>query len=276
MNGAAEPKRGGRRPRTSGKAAAAPGGERRGIQSADRAIDMLMALTGAGGPAGLKDLAERADMPASLAHRYLASLVARGLATQDGASGQYDLGPTAIRVGAAALARVDALAAAAAAMPALVADTGLTALLCVLGDRGATIVRWERSPIPFMTSLAVGAVLPAADSATGRAILAFLPDRLRRSVAMAGGLTGRRLGALDDRLAAVRSRGYDMADSTVVPGLSAVAAPILDAQNEAVAALTLVASSAEKDAALQRATARLLEACRDVSRAAGADWPARG
>lgn len=248
--------------------------ERRGIQSADRAIDMLLALVEAGRATSLKELAGLAEMPASLAHRYLASLATRGLATQNATTGLYDLGPTAIRIGASALARVDALASAAAAMPNLVAETGLTALLCVLGDRGATIVRWERSPIPFATSLAVGAVLPATGSATGRSILAFLPERLRRNViARAPEADDSVAGALDDRLATIRARGYDTADSTVVPGLSAVSAPILDAQNEAVAAITLVASHTEKDKALKKAIARLIDTCAGISRAAGSDLP---
>ncbi|MFX6201581.1 helix-turn-helix domain-containing protein, partial [Acinetobacter baumannii] len=85
---------------------------RRGIGSADKAVDMLVALIGAGRAVPLRELARATDMPASLAHRYLSSLVARRLARQDGATGYYDLGPLAIRLGAEALSRVDPLALA--------------------------------------------------------------------------------------------------------------------------------------------------------------------
>jgi DNA-binding IclR family transcriptional regulator len=246
------------------------GQERRGIQSADKAIDVLLALVEAGQAAPLKDLARIADMPTSLAHRYLASLVARGLATQDTRTGLYDIGPLAIRIGAAALSRVDALTLAGDAMPRLVADTGLTALLSVMGERGPTIIRWERSHVPFMTTLAVGAVLPLEGSATGRAMLAFLPERLRNQLLSANGIG--MTDALRQRFMAIRASGYDTADSTVVPGLSAVSSPIVDAQDEAVAALTLVGSNKDVGGRASDATHILLDACVQISRACGSRW----
>jgi DNA-binding IclR family transcriptional regulator len=245
--------------------------ERRGIQSADKSSDVLLALVDAGGAAPLRDLAHTLGMPASLVHRYLASLVASGLAVQNQASGLYDLGPSALRIGAAALARVDALHLTADAMPELVAATRLTALLNVLGDRGPTIVRWERNPVPFFTTLAVGSVLPLTGSASGRAILAFTPERVR------GGLIAASLepgdneaeAKLSDRLSQIRKRGYDTTDSTVVPGLSAISAPILDLQNEAVASLTLIGGRADVARAGDAAIAQLLQTATRISRRCG-------
>jgi DNA-binding IclR family transcriptional regulator len=229
-----------------------------------------MALVEAGQGTPLRVLARTIDMPASLAHRYLASLIASGLAVQNEVTGLYDLGPNAIRIGASALARVDPLRLASEAMPELVAVTGLTVLLTVLGDRGPTIIRWERSYVPFFTTLAVGSVLPLTGSASGRAILAFTPDRIRdkliASLAPGQGDDSRKLA---ERFARIRKRGYDTTDSTVVPGLSAVSAPILDLQNEAVAAVTLVGARTDVEQAGSRAIERLLETTKKVSRACG-------
>lgn len=246
-------------------------GARRGIQSADKTIAVLRALVKAGGSAPLRDLARVAGLPASLAHRYLSSLVAGGLAIQDPQNGHYGIGPLAIRMGAAALARVDALTIAAAALPALAADTGLTALLCVLGERGPVVVRWERSPIPLFTTLAVGSTLPLTGSATGRSILAFLPRRIsevRVKADMAG--AGRRaLAAMFGRLAIVARRGYDTADSEVVPGLSAVSAPVLNAQDEAVAAITLFGGGRDVARGSAAAIRALLQTVERTSHACG-------
>jgi DNA-binding IclR family transcriptional regulator len=256
--------------------------ERRGIQSADKAIEVLLALVDAGHAAPLKELARLADMPTSLAHRYLASLIARGLAVQNPATGLYDLGPLAIRVGAAALARVDALALAAAAMPQLAIETGLTVMLNVLGDRGPTIVRWERSRVPFVTTLAVGAVLPLTGSASGRVILAFLPARVRdRLIQEFDGEAGdteakARRQALLQRFDEIRRTGLDTADSTVIPGLSAISAPVLDAQNEAVASLTLVGSGADVGRVQSAALEHLRRTAEQVSRSCGSTWTFAG
>jgi DNA-binding IclR family transcriptional regulator len=244
--------------------------ERRGIQSADKAAEVLMALVETGA-VPLRDLARAVDMPTSLAHRYLASLMASGLATQNAVTGLYDLGPSAIRIGAAAIARVAPLRLAGEAMAALVARTGLTALLTVLGDRGPTIIRWERSYVPFVTTLAVGSTLPLTGSASGRALLAFMPDRVTKKLIQLNASPNKNESAakLAERFLLIRKRGFDTADSTVVPGLSAISAPILDLQNEAVASLTLVGAHADVVRAGSMAIAALLATAGEVSRACG-------
>ena len=244
--------------------------ERRGIQSADKAAEVLMALVETGA-VPLRELAGAVDMPTSLAHRYLASLMASGLATQNAVTGLYDLGPSASRIGAAAIARVAPLRLAGEAMPALVARTGLTALLTVLGDRGPTIIRWERSYVPFVTTLAVGSTLPLTGSASGRALLAFTPERVRTRLIELNASSNKNESEtkLAQRFILIRKRGFDTADSTVVPGLSAISAPVLDLQNEAVASLTLVGAHTDVVRAGSGAVAALLESAAEISRACG-------
>lgn len=249
-------------------------GPRRGIGSAEKAIDVLVALTDAGRAVPLRDLARATDLPASLVHRYLSSLVARGLARQDAVSGFYDLGPLAIRMGAAALSRVDSLGRAMEIMPELCRKTGLTVQLNVLGDRGPVIVRWQRSEVPFLTTLAVGATLPLTRSATGRVLLAFLPPALAERLIGRDAATRHEQDRPDQaqlasRLAMIRDQGFDTADSTVIPGLAAISAPVLDAQDEAVAALTLVGVVREVLPIGDRAIADLVGACNEVSMACG-------
>jgi DNA-binding IclR family transcriptional regulator len=62
--------------------------------------------------ATLGAVAKRSALSASQAHRYLASLIASGMAHQNPSSGRYDLGPQAIQIGVAALARTDVFAEA--------------------------------------------------------------------------------------------------------------------------------------------------------------------
>ncbi|BCQ26347.1 helix-turn-helix domain-containing protein [Caballeronia sp. NK8] len=232
---------------------------------------MLLALVTAGKAAPLRELARAAGMPNSLAHRYLASLTASGLAVQDEITGLYDLGPAAIRIGASALGRLDPLRLAGEAMPQLVADTGLPTLLNVLGDRGPTIVRWERSYVPFITTLSVGSTFQLTNSATGRAMLAFMPSQIRDHLIELAVSKNHEKPPSDllDRLATVRRRGYDEAESVLIPGLAAISAPILDVQEEAVACLTLIGASVEVSSIKEMAIARLVEASSRVSQACG-------
>ena len=103
----------------------------RGVQSVDIAVRLLQVIAAAPGPLSLKDVSDAAGMPPSKAHRYLASFVAAGLVTQKHRSGAYDLGRAALRLGLAAMARLDIVNDAASAMEDLVERSGATALLAV-------------------------------------------------------------------------------------------------------------------------------------------------
>ena len=47
----------------------------------------------------------------------------------------------------------------------------MSSLLSVLGNEGATVIRWERAASPAVTSVGLGTTLPLLKSATGRVLL---------------------------------------------------------------------------------------------------------
>lgn len=158
-------------------------------------------------------------------------------------------------------------------MPQLVASTGLPALLCVLGDRGPTIVRWERSYVPFITTLSVGSTFQVTNSATGRVLLAFTPDQVRDDLIELAVSKNHEQPPVKllERLLTIRRVGYDEAESVLIPGLSAMSAPILDVQNEAVACLTLIGASPDVRRIKTKAIKALVEASVSISRSCGSN-----
>lgn len=264
------------RKRLSGSGARATPKPRRGIQSVGVGLRVLAALCAESGPATLTEVARRAELSASQTHRYLASLMAAGMAQQNGANGRYDLGPEAIRVGLAALARIDAFAQSDPAIAAFTQETGRTTLVAVLGPAGPTVVRWHAGPRPVVTSLTVGSILPLTGSATGRVFLSFLPDE-----EVPGALkrynTGASVKSADVQAIRRRVRA-DMSasvDEMLVPGLRATAVPILDLQGRPALVVTVIASTAVdrgQDAAIAQ---RLKELCRSLTEKIGGRWPAQ-
>ena len=243
----------------------------RSLKSTDTGVRILTALTDADGPLTLTDLAARTGAGASTAHRHLAGFVDAGLVRQDRSGGTYDLGPVALQIGLAALARLDVIGLAEPRLRFIAEETGLTALLSVWGDRGPTIVRWQRAAIPFVTSLGLGSVLPATRSATGLAFLAFLP-----TAATEAALRKQNVGKLADpsTLDRCRSRRHIHVDGTVVPGLRAVASPILDLQGEAAAVITLIGADTTIADPAHKASAVLCDATAELSAALGYRDPA--
>lgn len=226
-----------------------------GIQSLDAALSLLKILAASRTAMTLTDLARAADMPATKAHRYLASFAAAGFVEQRERSGRYDLGPASLSIGVSAMVRNDAINRAADALPNLVEDTGLTALLSIWGDHGPTVVRWERAAAFFVTSLGLGTTMPLLNSATGRVFLAFLPkpvlqDMLRRELALAKKRpdafrdTRTDPPGLEDLAGRTRDDGFASVDGRFIPGLAAIAAPVLDWQGEAVFTVTLIGTDA--------------------------------
>jgi DNA-binding IclR family transcriptional regulator len=257
------------------RATGRPVAQRRGIQSVETGLHLLAALAACGGPVPLSAVAQRAGVSASQAHRYLSSLMATGMAKQDPGSGCYDLDAGAIRIGLAALARLDIFARADTVFTEFARATGRTCLLAVWGDAGATVVRWFPGNPPVITSLAIGSVMPLLRSATGRVFFAF-GDRAAMDAEAQCALEADRANApidLDAIRREVRAAGGAQVDDTLIPGLRAAAAPVFDLQGRLAVVATAMATPAfdpERDA---EAVAALHGACREVTEAIGGRWP---
>jgi len=232
------------------------GKARAGIQSVEVGFALLDALARARGPLMLRDAAAEAGMSAAKAHRYLVSFQRLGLVAQDLRTSRYDLGPAALRLGLAALSRLDPVRLARERIPALMEAIGHTLAIAVWGNRGPTIVHWEESPQSVTANLRLGDVMPLLSSATGRCFAAWLPPEaiaplLKDEIAHA-----RKLGRTDvpataaeaARLfAEVRTRGSARVVDTLLPGIVGFCAPVFDADGHIVLGIVTLGSAATFD-----------------------------
>lgn len=251
---------------------------RRGIQSAGIAFDVLSALAAEPEAAGLTAVARRAGLSASQTHRYLASLIRAGFARQNPDSGLYDLGPEAIQIGLAALARTDVFALADPAIAEFTRTTGRSSLLAARGPLGPTVVRWHAGRIPVITSVSVGSVLPYLRSATGRVFLSFLPEietakEVSRELATARMQKPFNIRAIRARVRADMSASVD---ELLIAGLRATAAPILDIQGRVALVATVMATRAFDPAEDAAIIEQLKTLCRRLTANIGGRWSASG
>ncbi|SFG45032.1 transcriptional regulator, IclR family [Novosphingobium sp. CF614] len=226
---------------------------------------ILEALGASGGASPLSAVAQAVGMPAPQVHRYLQSLIASGMARQDAASGRYDLGSAALRLGLVALARTDAFKIVDRVIDDFVERTGQAVQICALGPLGPTIVRLYNGRPSLLTTLHVGAVLPLLTSATGRVFLAYVPGSETADMADAERQQSATDGpSIDWIRATVRADGKAVETGTVIPGLHATAFPIFDLQGRAM----LVATALVSEVGAERrghAVAELGALCRHVS-----------
>ena len=235
----------------------------RGIQSIEVGGRLLLALTHHGRPLALKDLAAEAGMAPAKAHPYLVSFGKLGLIEQDTASGRYGLGPLAMQLGLISLQQLDPLALATPLIEQLAQASGHTVAVAVWGNRGATIVRVAQPPSTVHVSMRHGTVMSLRGTASGRLFAALLPlervlPLLREEHRAARG----RGPALDEELAAalqaVREEGLSRVKDLLLPGISALAAPVFDRSGALVLGLTAIGMTAAFDGRADGAMARLL------------------
>lgn len=248
---------------------------RSGIQSVGIGLRVLDVLAGLNGPAALGVIAQASDLSSSQTHRYLASLIGAGMARQDPATGRYELGPAALRLGLSALSRMDAFRDAAVGLSDYALETGRTVQMGALGPTGPIVVRWITGSPAIFTSLAVGSPLPLLTSATGHVFLAFRPDSHTREIVARESrpeLKPVDVEALRDR---VRRDGFSTLRGDLIPGLRATAAPIFDFQGEAVFTATALATEAFRPEQDDAARERLIEVCDHITASTGGVRPGR-
>jgi DNA-binding IclR family transcriptional regulator len=207
--------------------------QQRGIQSVEAAMRVLEAIERLGGAAPLSRVAAQAGIGPSTAHRYLVSLTRTGLVAQNPATGWYDLGPAARRLGLEAVRRVDDVSLAGTAAAALRDATGHTVNVSVWGETGPMIVRWEhgRYPLPIMAR--VGTPLPLVETSVGRIFLTYVPEALTQPVLRNQQEHQFSTRPAPDVLATildeVRQSGTSTTVGGVIPGLVVLAAPVFGA-----------------------------------------------
>ena len=220
-----------------------------GIQSIEVGGALLRAFLSTDGETTLTALAQSAGMPASKAHRYLASFIRVGLVTQKKSGGRYELGPLVSELGFSALRQLDAYAIGQEILDVLAAELDVAASLTIWTERGPAIVRWARSGRPIDAYLRLGFVLPLLTSSNGQIFAAYLPRPQTQSLMKAeladrdGGARKVGLRSMNDvemMLTKVRETGLGRADGTNDPAVASLSAPVNDQSGRLVAALTAV------------------------------------
>jgi len=251
-----------------------------GIDSVETGMRVVKALSRLGGSQTLTAIATASGLPPPRAHRYLVSLVRSEMVERDSARG-YRLGPAAISIGVSALASVDALQLATEAIGPLRDRLGHAVALMVWGRDGPVIVRAEETREPVSLRLRVGESLPVTASASGLVLAAYRPWAVVQTVIERELARTARAGApapsmqrIERQLAEARRRGMARIVGSLTPGITALAAPVLDAAGQAVLSVSIVAPSAGLDSTWGGVPARALQrTCAHVSARLGYEPP---
>ncbi|MCO1337666.1 IclR family transcriptional regulator [Kocuria polaris] len=245
-----------------------------GVQSVERAFDLLELIARAGGECTLSELAEQTPLPLPTIHRLLRTLVGIGHVRQL-PNRRYALGPRLIRLGEVANRQLGALAAPV--LRSLVQELGESANLAVLDGDMVTYTGQVPSPHSMRMNTEVGRRANLHNSGVGKAILATLDDeRITRLVLQAGmpAATEHSISTLPALMAEVeriRAQGYAVDEEEQEIGVRCFAMPVSGAPTPMALSISGPISRVGEDFAVQaidalkRATGTISEALTGVS-----------
>jgi IclR family transcriptional regulator, pca regulon regulatory protein len=218
-------------------------------QSLERGLAVLSAFTPDRPALGISELGRKLDLTRSTTHRYVATLATLGYLQQDASTRKYRLGPRVLDLGFSMLGSLELREIASPHLRRLTEMTGHTSNLAIRDDTDVILIDRVRGRpgryhhLEF--TLHVGSRLPSYCSATGKALLAFLPrhdlDQIldRIDLVQRGPRTLTSKAALLAELEQVRRTGVAVNDEELENALRSVAAPVRSRSGEVVAAVNV-------------------------------------
>jgi IclR family acetate operon transcriptional repressor len=231
-----------------------------GVQSVDRALQILDALEAVGGEAALGDIASSLELPLPTVHRLSRTLVAAGYLRQL-PDRRYTLGTRLIPLGNRALASFGRRSTPLLA--GIVRQLGETVNLATLDGDYLVYVGQVASPRALRLFTAIGDRVTAHNRAAGKALLAELADTQVRDLLNRTGMPASTEHTITDpdefiaELATVRDQGFALEDGEMEDGVICLAVPV--ASRVSPMALSISAPAARMTDSLKERAVPLLK-----------------
>lgn len=215
------------------------------------AFDVLSAFDETTTDLGIRELSRKLDKPKSSIFRLVTTLHHLGLLEQDPITEKYRIGFKLFELGILWLRNVPFRDRIHGHLSDLVEHTRETAYIAVLnGNDTAVYIDKVQSPQAVRVGSPIGRPVSLADSAIGRALLAYLPDEHQARIIANCQKVKRTPNSITDPealrgfLASSTELGYFLDDEEAEIGLRCVAVPILGRNGEPLASICVSGPSA--------------------------------
>lgn len=221
----------------------------RGSQAIHRALSVLGCFTVDSPTVSLTEISRQVGLTMPTAHRIVKALQTADFVAQDALTGRYSLGPAVMSLARVMMQRSGNEELVTAAVPYLEqlrSSSGETVGLHSAISEGRYCVAELVSRHPIKLSTGVGHTYDLYVAATGKAILAFSDEatveRVFTNLANDDGSGPFRKphpAQLRRELELIRERGYAITLGEVIASANSIAAPILDEEGFAIAAINI-------------------------------------
>ena len=211
--------------------------ETKSVRAVERAIDVLTSFDSERTTLEIGDLQRSTGLSRPTLYRLLQTLQAKGFIHSHGNPMQFELGPAVHRLAHAWDRSFPVVSVSRPILEELWRSTGETvALMLAASPLVRTCAIELKSPHPISFSRGTGYSDPMYRGASGKAILAFLPEaEQQRSLASVE--PARLREELAAELKRIRKTGYALTFAELVEGVCAIGAPVTDKDARAHASI---------------------------------------
>ena len=213
------------------------------VQVIDRVVGLLEAVASQKSGLTLVEISERLRVHRSTVYRLLMVLERHGLVGKGPLNSRYHLGLKFFELASKVVAQQDVRECARPHLERLVFETGETAHLCILDhDEVLYLEKVEAQRTVRIPSI-VGRRYPAHCGATGKSLLAFLPEKevddliKRKQLKAYTRNTITTPAQLKAELQLIRDRGYSFDNEEFEEGLKCIGAPVRDYSGRVIASI---------------------------------------
>ncbi len=245
-------------------------------QSIHRAIDILDCFRDIQPELGVREIARQLDLHPSTVGRLLVTLTSLGILNQDRVTHQYRMGSKVLKWGAVYMSNEDLRVEARPYMEELHKLTNETVHLDIPDGASRICIERIESPQSLRWVPRIGERKPYYASAGGKVMLAFFSPAQRSEILENAPLeqltakTTTNLKILKQEFDLIRERGYSISEGERVEGVSCVAAPIFDATEKIIGAITISGPTTRFSAQKKQEYAELvIQATGNISQAMG-------
>ncbi len=214
------------------------------VRAVERALQILGCFDHTHPERGVSDIAKAVGLHKATTYRIVSTLVAYGYLERAGAGQRYRLGMALASLGFVALRRTDVRREAMPIMTDLAARLNETCDLSVYNRGEVYFLEVVQGSRALTIAAAVGRSLPVHATASGKVLLAHLPEAEAEAV-LGGPLAAHtqqtitRPAELRRQLEVIRTKGFAFDNEELEPGVRAVSAPVRDQEGVVVAALSV-------------------------------------
>jgi len=241
--------------------------ERPTAGSLERGDEVLLLFARVGGDLGVTEIAGQLDMPKAVVHRIVTALRSSGLIEFEPNGRRYALGPTALALGNAYLARIDLRQFALEPMRRLVERTQETATLSIRSGAGRIYLSQLTPDREVKMTVPLAQPFPLHVGGSSKVFLAYAPAAEREGYLAA--LTNVDTATLRTELADIAQRGYTTSFGERQEGAGSVAAPVFNADGGLAGVMSVCGPAERIRPAVGQISALLLMETAALSRRLG-------